>query len=70
MLLADWKRHWCLVVYLGAHGRIAICFQIFSQCAALLAVLAFRISGVYTEFQLVADDDTILDLDIPRIIDN
>ena len=25
---------------------------------------------VYTEFQLIADDDNLLDLDISRIIDN
>ena len=51
----------------GAHGQDFIRFQISSHSAAL-AVFACRISGVYTEFQLIADDDILLDLDISRII--
>ena len=47
--------------------RIVIRFQITSHSAAL-AVFACRISGVYTEFQLIADDDIIIDLDNSRII--
>ena len=46
--------------------RIFIRFQITSHSAAL-AVFACRISGVYTEFQLIADGDILLDLDISRI---
>ena len=48
--------------------RIVIRFQTSSH-SAVLADFACRISGVYTEFQLIADDDILLDLDISRIIE-
>ena len=44
--------------------RIIIRLQIFSQCAALLAVLVCRSPEFYTDFQLIADGDILLDLDI------
>ena len=70
MLHADWKWHSCLVAYLGAHGRDCDSLPDI-QSADLLAVLVcrFSITQSYTEFQLIADDDILLDLDISRIID-
>ena len=64
MLDADWKRHSCLVAYLGAHGRD--CHSL-PEFIAALAVLVCRYFPSYTEFQLIADGDIILDLDISRI---
>ena len=48
-------------------ARIVIRFQISRECADLLAVLVADISGVYTEFQLIADGDIIINLDISRL---
>ena len=48
-------------------ARIVIRFQISRQCTALLAVLVCRYFRSYTEFQLIADGDIIINLDISRL---
>ena len=64
MLPPDWKRHWCLVVYLGAHGQDYHSPPDLQPVCRSSRRFSLPFSGVYTDFQLFADGDIFLDLDI------
>ena len=67
MLHADWKRHSCLVAYLGAHGRDCHSLpDLQTECRSSCR-FSLPIFRSYTEFQLIADGDIILNLDISQI---
>ena len=57
MLRADWKRHYCLVAYLGAHGQDCHSLpDLQTECrsSCYFSLPYFRSD---TEFQLIVDVD-------------